>query len=420
MFYTWYIHTSSSSLVKIEFVEFLLRDGDFVEVGDSDQDRSSLGRYNSSYRLPEVPYSRSNHSVVGLSAESVTNPTDGKFRAIFYAVWKCHNNQTVENGYIYPMGEYMYTPGETLALECDQGYYPSTNFTIVTCLEDGTWDGSLSDCIIINCGEPEDIDNADKDGDTFTYNNTVSYTCHDKYVLEDGNGTVVCGEDGEWSDAPTCVPSEKTEDSDSLYIAAVGGVLGVLVLIGFIVAMVLLFRRSKYHQSKTNEPPADNFPSGSTNDSQPMHDSEALQNSQQMNNTKNDRPTTNHTQLNTNPAFDGEIPHPIFSKDIVDDSVHHQTGDNVTGHVYNDIDSKTDSQSGFVENDLYRPCSFGPDSTGARPEFQVKLTDNILYESSDHDMVDSKGDGVYYSAIGNGETVEMKDNIAYESASLRQ
>ncbi|XP_070571245.1 cubilin-like [Ptychodera flava] len=144
MFYTWYVTTDKDSLVKILFIELFLREKDFLEIGDSDGHRSSLGRYNSSNccGLPKVPYSKSNQVVVGLSSEKeaaeVKFLQEGRIAIVYYG--------RHENGGTEDLGP---TQGKNDTFKCCDS---PTNATIFQF--NGTQDEELpmNKYIAIGCG----------------------------------------------------------------------------------------------------------------------------------------------------------------------------------------------------------------------------------------------------------------------------
>ncbi|XP_070571254.1 uncharacterized protein [Ptychodera flava] len=206
MSYTWYIQTEDDALVKVMFLEFFLRENDYVEIGDSTENSSSIVRYywNCNCGLPKVPYSNSNQTAIRLSSSEADPSAIGRFRAIFYAVWSCYYNESVENGQAVP-SESSHKPGENLTLECDKGYLPTSNLTEITCLENGTWDGKLPDCAIATCEDPEDVDYGYAEWNDTTYGNNVTYSCYEGYTLN-GSEIVTCQADAEWSaPPPVCI-----------------------------------------------------------------------------------------------------------------------------------------------------------------------------------------------------------------------
>ncbi|XP_070570704.1 uncharacterized protein [Ptychodera flava] len=173
IFYTWYVTTDKYSLVKILFIEFSLREKDFLEIGHDNKTRSSLGRYNSSKccGLPKVPYSKSNQVVVGLSSEKepkeVTFTQEGRIAIVYYAVWKCSFNDSIENGSWKYNGKQKFLPGETLVLPIKMGYSSTINCTI-TCNENGTWNSTLYACAgRPENGSTENLDPRQGNNDTF-------------------------------------------------------------------------------------------------------------------------------------------------------------------------------------------------------------------------------------------------------------
>ena len=57
--------------------------------------------------------------------------------------------------------------------------------------------------IVINCGDPDAVPNADISGSEFTYLHNVTYTCHHGYRMT-GSPICTCLADGRWSAAPIC------------------------------------------------------------------------------------------------------------------------------------------------------------------------------------------------------------------------
>lgn len=53
------------------------------------------------------------------------------------------------------------------------------------------------------CGKPEDIPHSKVVDSSFNFNDQLRYRCVEGYTLT-GPRLRTCGEDGEWSEAPTC------------------------------------------------------------------------------------------------------------------------------------------------------------------------------------------------------------------------
>ncbi|XP_053387663.1 sushi, von Willebrand factor type A, EGF and pentraxin domain-containing protein 1-like [Mercenaria mercenaria] len=98
----------------------------------------------------------------------------------------------------------------TAILQCDEGFVMSGNPTI-SCTVNGSWT-ALPTCERndnkhgLNCGALLSVENGEIRHLTGTrVNGTYSVRCFKGYNLK-GNRTVICGEDGTWSDMPACMP----------------------------------------------------------------------------------------------------------------------------------------------------------------------------------------------------------------------
>ncbi|XP_028994972.1 beta-2-glycoprotein 1-like [Betta splendens] len=73
------------------------------------------------------------------------------------------------------------------------------------CTASGTWT-AMPTCRVVTCPPPKNIDNgfvsSDEDRE-YDFMEAVKYGCHGHYVLE-GSMQVVCQENGEWSEKPSC------------------------------------------------------------------------------------------------------------------------------------------------------------------------------------------------------------------------
>ena len=58
---------------------------------------------------------------------------------------------------------------------------------------------------VVNCGNPGNVNNADKTGTTYTYQSQVSYSCRSGYERTSGSPTRTCLASGDWDGtAPVC------------------------------------------------------------------------------------------------------------------------------------------------------------------------------------------------------------------------
>lgn len=58
---------------------------------------------------------------------------------------------------------------------------------------------------VINCGDPGVVSNGRRSGNSFTYNNVITYTCNNGYRIS-GSETRTCQTDGSWNGIqPQCL-----------------------------------------------------------------------------------------------------------------------------------------------------------------------------------------------------------------------
>ena len=96
--------------------------------------------------------------------------------------------------------------GATAVYDCDQDNYMPYPDESRVCQLDGSWSGQDATCNIVDCGYPGDLPNGNQNGGTYTFNATVQYDCDDGYVLN-GSTMITCEDRSEWSDdVPTCEP----------------------------------------------------------------------------------------------------------------------------------------------------------------------------------------------------------------------
>ncbi|XP_070570582.1 uncharacterized protein [Ptychodera flava] len=260
----WHVTAPNNTVITSDFIMFDIKEGYFVEIVDVGSGEKQTFTENDDLYVGDTSFNRMD--VKFYNEGQPVAGSDGIFALEWEAIYRCYHDGTVEHGTVYPDDQNRYDPGETLLLTCDIGHYPLTNVTNVTCLDDGTWNDELSDCIAIDCGEPDDIDNAEKYGDVFTYNSTVSYKCHDGYTIEYGDGDITCQADGQWSEQPMCI--ESPGDPTARYVGAFFGIIAILAIVGIIIALAVLCYRS--HKAKNNQHPDDNY-MATLEDAEPSH-----------------------------------------------------------------------------------------------------------------------------------------------------
>ncbi|XP_053386927.1 uncharacterized protein LOC123542089 isoform X2 [Mercenaria mercenaria] len=110
------------------------------------------------------------------------------------------------------------TFGETILISCWTGY-TLTGSPTVTCLSNGNWE-MMPSCIIVDCEDPTPIKGSVDKNET-KFGTVVEVSCDPGYDIT-GNSTIICQDDGTWSDHPVCdasdcgllsVPNGKVNDS---------------------------------------------------------------------------------------------------------------------------------------------------------------------------------------------------------------
>ena len=90
------------------------------------------------------------------------------------------------------------------------------------CMASKKWSGQTPSCNPISCGEPESIDHGQFTGSSFTYGQSITYTCDTGYVLT-GLSERVCGVDGDWiNPLPSCLPMECPSPPEVLHGRVIG------------------------------------------------------------------------------------------------------------------------------------------------------------------------------------------------------
>ena len=141
-----------------------------------------------------------------LGASSLTCLSNGSWNGSVPScvIVSCENPGTPSNGAITEGASFSF--GSTLSYSCNTGYN-LTGAGALTCLSNGSWDAAVPSCLPVNCGNPGTLSNGERNGDTFTFNSSISYQCNFGYSLF-GSVILTCLPNGSWNaSVPLCYPN---------------------------------------------------------------------------------------------------------------------------------------------------------------------------------------------------------------------
>ncbi|XP_077866534.1 mannan-binding lectin serine protease 1-like, partial [Saccoglossus kowalevskii] len=142
--FTTIIYTTQSQeiVLRLEFHEFFLRYGDYVNISYSDTNQWEVYYW---YDEPSYTFGYSNTTYITLHSDGKGDDKYGRYSIEYQAILTC-SVDGISNGCHVPDREkHLY--GESLMVICDQGYYISTNYTNSTCQEDGSWEPDIPECV---------------------------------------------------------------------------------------------------------------------------------------------------------------------------------------------------------------------------------------------------------------------------------
>ncbi|XP_046787133.1 mannan-binding lectin serine protease 2 isoform X3 [Gallus gallus] len=136
----------------------------------------------------------------------------------------CPSPEAPPYGHIAPV-QAQYTVGDHYALSCDVGYVLLENENVVMsfvaeCEKNASWNKPMAKCIIVDCGQPEDIDSGAilylTGPEKTTYSAAIQYQCAAPFYTmranSSGAGKYICSDDGFWKNTegeitlPVCEP----------------------------------------------------------------------------------------------------------------------------------------------------------------------------------------------------------------------
>ncbi|KAF5269538.1 hypothetical protein FQA39_LY08727 [Lamprigera yunnana] len=113
-------------------------------------------------------------------------------------------------------GATSYKIGAIVKYRCERGY-KVVGEPLSTCEDTGQWSGDVPQCVYVNCGNPEKVENGKISlvSNATYYGALALYSCEPNFEL-DGVSRRLCLENGTWSsDSPFCVEIQ-CKDPDSL------------------------------------------------------------------------------------------------------------------------------------------------------------------------------------------------------------
>ncbi|NXC43322.1 MASP2 protease, partial [Penelope pileata] len=144
----------------------------------------------------------------------------------------CPSPEAPPHGHIAPV-QAQYAVGDRYALSCDIGYVLLENENVVMsfvaeCRKNASWSKATAKCIIVDCGQPEDIDSGAvtylTGPEETTYSAEIQYQCEAPFytMKANSNGKYICSDDGFWKNTkgeitlPVCEPVCGTRSSGAV------------------------------------------------------------------------------------------------------------------------------------------------------------------------------------------------------------
>ncbi|ESO92606.1 hypothetical protein LOTGIDRAFT_233055 [Lottia gigantea] len=112
----------------------------------------------------------------------------------------CHHPHALKNGQITGTD---YHFEKEIVYKCNEGYNLRGN-SVRLCQANRRWSGKKPTCDIIRCEDPARFQHGRIEGGVYTLNNTITYICHEGYLLV-GESTRLCTINSVWNtSAPRC------------------------------------------------------------------------------------------------------------------------------------------------------------------------------------------------------------------------
>ncbi|XP_070569942.1 uncharacterized protein [Ptychodera flava] len=374
----WIIYgtNESNAIFSSSFLLFDLRIDDFLEIRDGHSDEANtLGSYGSSSQDLTIPSTTTNSMRIKFKSFSKGDRDIGMFIIELTGIKRCIYNDTLTFGHVEPNRQYFFMPGDELYIGCEDGYSLTENYSTVTCQDNGTWDSTIPSCLAVQCSQPDDVENAEQEGNIFTFNNSVIFKCNDGYDVV-GDDVIICQANGTWTKLPVCLPIASDSSQTALIVSSCVSVLLVIIIA---IVVVMYLKRDRLRSCFRS--------------SAKTHDDEYHGNSQvpqvQLNNTKNNRQhvqRTSNERTSTYQTIDPSFMESVYQTITSQDSSTAIYADIGEGAIFDG-----NVNAGFVINDIYvsedngsasgvRYYQSTDDGFGQRYQFGEPCTANARWE----------------------------------------
>ncbi|XP_072887007.1 C4b-binding protein alpha chain-like isoform X3 [Hemitrygon akajei] len=152
---------------------------------------------------------------------------------------KCPDIPAIENGRISRLSTESWEYGMVAEVSC-HGDYSLIGERKLICESDGNWNHPFPKCKDVKCPAPDFPNNVRMVSiykPTYKYQEQISFRCEEGYEME-GDGRIVCGEDGKFSPPPpTCTPPSKRSHLNLI-------ILGVLAIVIIPLVIGFLYKRN--------------------------------------------------------------------------------------------------------------------------------------------------------------------------------
>ncbi|KAG9486590.1 hypothetical protein GDO78_006781, partial [Eleutherodactylus coqui] len=109
----------------------------------------------------------------------------------------CGPPKAIPNTVVHTCNSTMF--GSRVTFICAKGFVAVNGYNSSVCSDAGCWEGADLDCRVVDCGPPPSINYTKPDllWNT-TYGSTINFECLSDFVMDSGNKTATCDENGKW------------------------------------------------------------------------------------------------------------------------------------------------------------------------------------------------------------------------------